>query len=87
MSGSLYNVVFQDDYTRYVWSYPVKAKSDSAKALKLFLAEVGTPPRYIRTDNGGEYELAAFRDATPFAAHESRHPAAEPSGRASEIRA
>ncbi len=53
--GNRYSVIFVDDKTRMSWSYRIRQKSDTGQALMRFLAEVGTPPRRIRSDFGGEY--------------------------------
>ena len=35
-SGFRYYIIFVDDYSRYTWLYPMKAKSDSVDCFKHF---------------------------------------------------
>ena len=54
-----YMVTFIDDFSRYVWVYFMKNKSDTLAKFKEFKksaeAEIGKDVRCLRTDNGGEY--------------------------------
>ena len=52
-------VSFIDDYSRRLWVYPIKKKSDVFPVFKEFKAQVeletGKRIKCLRTDNGGEY--------------------------------
>ena len=58
-SGMKYVVTFLDDFSRYLWSFPIKLKSDVfATFLKWktqIELELKTPIRCFRSDNGGEF--------------------------------
>lgn len=59
IDGFSYYVIFVDFYTKYIWLYPMKHKSD-IKILfpqfkKLVEKYFKTPLISIFTDNGGEY--------------------------------
>ena len=67
-----------DNYTEVRWVYYIKRKSDVAAAFTLFCRDVkqwGTVNR-IRTDNGGEYTGAAFKqvEVDEVVAHEWNAP-------------
>ena len=73
-----YAVLFMDDFTEVRWVYYIKRKSDVAAAFTLFCRDVkqwGTVNR-IRTDNGGEYTGAAFKqvEVDEVVAHEWNAP-------------
>ena len=62
-----YFVSFFDDYSRRLWVYPIKKKSDVFPIFKDFKARVelesGKRIKCLRTDSGGEYtdeDLIAF---------------------------
>nr|KYP42748.1 Retrovirus-related Pol polyprotein from transposon TNT 1-94 [Cajanus cajan] len=59
MGGAKYFVSFIDDYSRRLWVYPIKKKSDVFPVFKEFKAQVeldtGKRIKCLRTDNGGEY--------------------------------
>ncbi|GKB48852.1 retrovirus-related pol polyprotein from transposon TNT 1-94, partial [Tanacetum coccineum] len=59
-----YMVTFIDDFSRYVWVYFMKNKSDTLAKFKEFKksaeAEIGKDVRCLRTDNGGEYTSDEF---------------------------
>lgn len=59
-----YNLVVVDDFSRKAWCIPIKKKSDTATAMKEWIAvhenEVGKKVKKMRSDNGGEYIDAAF---------------------------
>jgi hypothetical protein len=65
LGGCLYMVTFIDDCTRYVWSYPLKRKSDVFEKFKEWKAmaerSVGHKLKTFRTDNGGEYTSGEFK--------------------------
>jgi hypothetical protein len=42
MSGSKYYLVILDDYTQYLWTFPLKLKSDTFITLSYFFAYVST---------------------------------------------
>ena len=64
LSGMKYMVTFIDDFSRYVWVYFMKEKSETFSKFKEFKemaeAEVDKRIRCLRTDNGGEYTSAEF---------------------------
>ena len=69
VDGYLYYVVFVDYYSKYVWLYPIKSKSDVAKIFPQFKLLVEkffqTPIISLFTDNGGEYiGLTPFLQST-----------------------
>ena len=59
LGGAKYFVSFIDDYSRRIWVYPIKKKSDVFSVFKEFRARVelesGKRIKCLRTDNGGEY--------------------------------
>ncbi|KAM2723556.1 hypothetical protein EV1_026500 [Malus domestica] len=64
IGGMRYMVTFIDDFSRYVWVFFVKEKSDTFSKFKEFResaeGEVGKKIRCLRTDNGGEYSSREF---------------------------
>jgi transposase InsO family protein len=66
LSGSLYYVIFIDDYSRKCWIYFLKAKSDTFDKFKEYKAfiekQTGKHIKILRTDNGGEFESLEFED-------------------------
>ena len=64
MGGAKYFVTFIDDFSRKVWAYPIKLKSDVSAVFQRWLALVENQTGYrlkcLRTDNGGEYVSHAF---------------------------
>ncbi|CAN0574040.1 unnamed protein product, partial [Ectocarpus sp. 12 AP-2014] len=65
IGGKQYTMIIRDDYSRFVWLYFLRAKSDAAEAFKKYLADIradGTPSRVmcVRSDNGGEFYEGAF---------------------------
>ena len=64
ISGRKYLVTFIDDFSRYVWIYFMKKKSETFSKFKEFKevaeAEVGKEIRCLRSDNGGEYTSDEF---------------------------
>ena len=65
LGGSQYFVTFIDDYTQYVWVYPLKLKSEVLSKLielkALVEKSTGHLLKAIRTDNGGEYLSTEFQ--------------------------
>ena len=64
VTGMHYMVTFIDDYSRYVWVYFMKEKSEALVKFKEFKllaeSEVGRRIQCLRTDNGGEYMSDEF---------------------------
>ena len=54
LQGSKYLIVFMDTYSRYTWCKPLKSKSETSKALREFIQNVGCP-REILSDWGTEF--------------------------------
>jgi transposase InsO family protein len=63
--GNLYFITFIDDFSRKVWVYFLKEKSEAFQAFKDFKAEVeksvSLPIKSLRTDRGGEYLSNEFQ--------------------------
>ena len=64
LGGAKYFVSFIDDYSRRLWVYPIKKKSDVFPVFKEFKAqvelEIGKRIKCLRTDNGGGYTDGNF---------------------------
>ncbi|MCO5590392.1 hypothetical protein L7F22_044362 [Adiantum nelumboides] len=64
--NSLYFVTFIDDFSRFCWVYPLKAKSDVFAIFQHYVSmvenETGCKVQTLRTDRGGEYMSGAFKD-------------------------
>ncbi|KAM1753555.1 hypothetical protein ACFX12_006125 [Malus domestica] len=64
IGGMRYMVTFIDDFSRYVWVFFMKDKSDTFSKFKEFResaeGEVGKKIRCLHTDNGGEYSSSEF---------------------------
>uniref|UniRef100_A0A2N9JB62 Integrase catalytic domain-containing protein n=1 Tax=Fagus sylvatica TaxID=28930 RepID=A0A2N9JB62_FAGSY len=64
IGGMRYMVTFIDDFSRYVWVFFMKEKSDTFSKFKEFResaeGEVGKKIGCLRTDNGGEYSSSEF---------------------------
>jgi transposase InsO family protein len=64
ISGMRYMVTFIDDFSRYVWVYFQKEKSETFSKFQEFKsakeAEIGEKICFLRTDNGGEYTSDEF---------------------------
>ena len=64
VGGMRYMVTFIDDFSRYVWVFFMKEKSDTFSKFKEFRetieGEVGKKIICLRTDNGGEYTSNEF---------------------------
>jgi hypothetical protein len=62
----MYFVIFIDDFSRKVWVYFMRHKSETFAKFKLWKAEVenqtGKKVKCLRTDNGIEYTNDEFRD-------------------------
>jgi transposase InsO family protein len=70
-SGYKYYLVLLDDYTHYVWTFPIRNKSDVLPLLQFFHAYIqtqfGLPWLALQTDNGREFDNVALRSF--FLAH------------------
>nr|DAD23742.1 TPA_asm: hypothetical protein HUJ06_025205 [Nelumbo nucifera] len=75
IGGMKYMVTFVDDFSRYVWVYFMRQKSETLSKFnefrKVAVAEVGKRIRCLRTDNGGEYTSGEFSDF--LREHQIRH--------------
>ncbi|BFG24560.1 hypothetical protein CerSpe_108340 [Prunus speciosa] len=64
LDGARYYVTFLDDFSRKVWVYFMKEKSDVFTKFKVWKAEVenltGRKIKVLRSDNGGEYKDSKF---------------------------
>jgi hypothetical protein len=60
VSGFKYYLVILDDYSHYVWTFPLCAKSDVHQLFLNFrqyvLTHFGLPIRFIQCDNGKEFD-------------------------------
>ncbi|MCO5572507.1 hypothetical protein L7F22_026262 [Adiantum nelumboides] len=66
LGNSLYFVTFIDDFSRFCWVYPLKAKSDVFAIFQHYVSmvenETGCKVQTLRTNRGGEYMSGAFKD-------------------------
>lgn len=64
-TGLQYYLVLLDDYTHFVWTFPLRHKSEVAKHIIAFHAFVrtqfGLSIRAFQTDNGGEFDNHILR--------------------------
>jgi transposase InsO family protein len=64
MGGARYFLTFIDDFSRKVWVFMLKCKSDVFERFKVWKAlvenESGQKVKVLRSDNGGEYMSKAF---------------------------
>jgi hypothetical protein len=65
VSGSKYYLVILDDFTHYLWSFPLKLKSDTFTTLSNFFTYVSTQfgrtVKAIQCDNGREFGNSSAR--------------------------
>nr|XP_040251903.1 uncharacterized protein LOC120968940 [Aegilops tauschii subsp. strangulata] len=65
-TGYLYYLVILDDFTHYVWTFPLRRKSDALATLTAFYSYVttqfGRPILALQTDNGKEFDNVAVRN-------------------------
>ena len=65
LGGSRFYVTFIDDFSRKVWVYFLKHKSDVFETFKKWKAEVenqtGLKVKCLRSYNGGEYDKSEFK--------------------------
>lgn len=66
IGGMKYMITFIDDYSRFLWVFFMKEKSEALNKFKLFKVEAetltGHKVRVLRSDNGGEYRSQEFTD-------------------------
>ena len=64
-TGFQYYLVLLDDYTHFVWTFPLRHKSDVAKHIMSFHAyattQFSSPIRAFQTDNGREFDNSVLR--------------------------
>jgi transposase InsO family protein len=64
LGGSLYYIIFIDDYSRNTWLYLLKSKDEVFSKFQEFKAEIenltNKKIKTLRTDNGGEYTSKEF---------------------------
>jgi hypothetical protein len=65
VSGSKYYLVIHDDFTHYLWTFPLKLKSDTFITLSNFFTYVsnqfGRKAKAIQCDNGREFDNSSTR--------------------------
>jgi histone deacetylase 1/2 len=70
-SGYKYYVVLIDAYTHYIWTFPLRSKSEVQDVIRSFFSYVHTqfqlPILALQTDNGREFDTSSMR--TFLAAH------------------
>jgi transposase InsO family protein len=71
LGGSLYYIIFIDNYSRKIWLYLLKTKDEVFRKFQEFKTEIGNITnkkiKILRIDNGGEYtsnESVAFCKST-----------------------
>jgi hypothetical protein len=66
MSGYKYYLVVLDDFSHYVWTFPLRAKSAAFPALRHFFAwlstQFGLTIKAVQCDNGREFNNSTSRD-------------------------
>jgi histone deacetylase 1/2 len=66
VSGYKYFLVILDDFTHYLWTYPLRKKSEVFSILSNFRTYVATqfslPLQAIQCDNGREFDNRALQD-------------------------
>jgi hypothetical protein len=65
VSGSKYYLVILNDFTHYLWTFPLKLKSDTFTTLSNFFSYVaiqfGSTVKAIQCDNGREFDNSSTR--------------------------
>ncbi|KAL0357994.1 UNVERIFIED_CONTAM: hypothetical protein Scaly_1485100 [Sesamum calycinum] len=65
LGGSLYYVIFTNEFSKNIWVYFFKQKYEVFPKFKLWKAEVenqiGRKIKYLRSDNGTEYTDSQFQ--------------------------
>lgn len=71
VSGYKYYLVILDDCSHYIWTFPLRLKSDTFSTIANFFAHVrtqfGTPIKSVQCDNGREFDNSMAR--TFFLSH------------------
>ena len=66
VSGFKYYLVILDDYSHFMWTFPLRAKSEAHTIFLNFyqyaIAHFGLPIRFIQCDNSREFENTRNRD-------------------------
>ena len=66
LSGKEYFISFIDDKSRYLWTYPMRKKSEAFETFLVWKAKVERSSerklKTLRSDNGGEYISNEFED-------------------------
>ena len=66
MGGASYFVTCIEDFSRKVWTYPLKCKDEVLSVFKRFVTlvetETGKRVFFLRCDNGGEYVSKSSKD-------------------------
>jgi transposase InsO family protein len=64
LGGSLYYIIFIDDYSRKTWLYLIKTKDEIFNKFQEFKVEIenltNKKIKTLRTDNGGEFTSKEF---------------------------
>ena len=67
LGGNKYFVSFVDEFSKKLWTYPLKAKSevfDTFKVFKILVEkQLGKSLKIIRTDGGGEFTSGEFENS------------------------
>ena len=62
--GKCYFIIFIEDYRRNTWVLFIREKSEAFETLMIFRVlvenEIGCQIRFLRTDQGGEYNSLEF---------------------------
>jgi len=65
VSGFKYYLVILDDFSHFLWTFPLRLKSDTFSALSSFFAYVrtqfGCPIKSVQCDNGREFDNSVSR--------------------------
>ncbi|KAJ9555883.1 hypothetical protein OSB04_010497 [Centaurea solstitialis] len=73
LDGYKYYVIFVDHFTKYIWLYPIKRKSDTTNTFiyfkALFEKKFGRSILTLYSDNGGEFQALASFLATHGVSH------------------
>ena len=65
LGGSKYFITFVDEFTRMIWLYTIKLKSEALdifRKFKVLKKESDKSIKILRTDGGGEYTSKDFED-------------------------
>jgi hypothetical protein len=65
VSGYKYYLVILDDCTHYLWTFPLRVKSDTFNMLATFIAyastQFGASVKAVQCDNGREFDNSSAR--------------------------